>query len=135
MYQGLPGGTLFQRCQDSLSATHSRLCEDKRWEDAPGYTHGPSSRSWRTTEIERGKEAGGHAHALLLALICIIVALIMPQMVLTETIKTILGLLLIVGTVLASVAHWFYFEPILGLGSALFLIGLLMSVIGFTRGL
>ena len=55
--------------------------------------------------------AGSHAHALLLALICIIVALIMPQMVLTDTIKTILGLLLIVETVLASVAHWFYFEP------------------------
>jgi len=79
--------------------------------------------------------AGGHAHALLLALICIIVALIMPQMVLTETIKTVLVVLLIVGTVLASVAHWFYFKPVLGLGSALFLIGLLISIIGFIRGL
>ncbi len=79
--------------------------------------------------------AGGHAHALLLALICIIVALIMPQMVLTETIKTILVVLLIVGTVLASVAHWFYFKPVLGLGSALFLIGLLISIIGFIKGL
>ncbi len=79
--------------------------------------------------------AGGHAHALLLALICIIVALIMPQMVLTETIKTILVVLLFVGTVLASVAHWFYFKPILGLGSALFLIGLLISIIGFIKGL
>ena len=79
--------------------------------------------------------AGGHAHALLLALICILVALIMPQMVLADTIKTILVVLLIVGTVLASVAHWFYFKPVLGLGSALFLIGLLISIIGFIRGL
>ena len=79
--------------------------------------------------------AGGHAHALLLALICIIVALIMPQMVLTETIKTVLVVLLIVGTVLASVAHWFYFKPVLGLGSALFLIGLFISIIGFIKGL
>lgn len=79
--------------------------------------------------------AGGHAHALLLALICILVALIMPQMVLADTIETILVVLLIVGTVLASVAHWFYFKPVLGLGSALFLIGLLMSIIGFIRGL
>jgi len=79
--------------------------------------------------------AGSHAHALLLALICIIVALIMPQMVLADTIKTILVVLLIVGTILASVAHWFYFKPVLGLGAALFLVGLLMSIIGFIKGL
>lgn len=79
--------------------------------------------------------AGGHAHALLLALICIIVALIMPQMVLADTIKTILVVLLIVGTVLASVAHWFYFKPVLGLGAVLFLVGLLMCIIGFIKGL
>ena len=79
--------------------------------------------------------AGSHAHALLLALICIVVALIMPQIVLAETIKTILVVLLIVGTVLASVAHWFYFKPILALGSILFLIGILVSIAGFIKGL
>ena len=79
--------------------------------------------------------AGSHAHALLLALICIIVALIMPQMVLTETIKTVLGVLLIAGTILASVAHWFYFRPLMALGSLLFLSGILMSIIVFIKGL
>ena len=79
--------------------------------------------------------AGSHAHALLLALICIIVALIMPQMGLAEITKIILGILLIAGTVLASVFHWFYFKPLLGVGSVLFLIGILMSIIGFIKGL
>ncbi len=79
--------------------------------------------------------AGAHAHALLLALICIIVALIMPQMGLADMAKTILGVLLIVGTILASVFHWFYFKPLVGLGSVLFLFGILMSIIGFIRGL
>ena len=79
--------------------------------------------------------AGAHAHALLLALICIIVALIMPQIGLTDMAKTILGVLLIVGTVLASVFHWFYFKPLVGLGSVLFLIGILMTIVGFVKGL
>ncbi len=79
--------------------------------------------------------AGAHGHALLLALICIIVALIMPQIGLADMAKTILAVLLIVGTVLASVFHWFYFKPLLGLGSALFLIGILMTIVGFVKGL
>ncbi len=86
---------------------------------------------WSTWKMH----AGAHAHALLLALICIVVALIMPQIVLADIIKTILVVLLIVGTVLASIAHWFYFKPVLGLGATLFLIGFLMSVIGFIKGL
>ena len=79
--------------------------------------------------------AGAHAHALLLALICIVVALLMPQIVLADTAQNILGILLIVGTILASVFHWFYFKPLLALGSVMFLIGFLMTLIGFIKGL
>ncbi len=79
--------------------------------------------------------AGSHAHAPLLALICIIIGLIMPQMILADTIKTVLVVLLIVGTILSSIAHWFYFKPVLGLGAVLFLVGLFMSIMGFIRGL
>jgi len=79
--------------------------------------------------------AGAHGHALLLALICIVVALIMPQMGFGDMANNILGTLLIVGTVLASIAHWFYFRPLMALGSVLFLIGILMSIIGFIKGL
>ena len=78
--------------------------------------------------------AGAHAHALLLALICIIVALIMPQIGLADTAKNILGILLIIGTILASISHWFYFKPLLALGSLMFLIGFLMTFVGFIKG-
>ncbi|TKJ47595.1 hypothetical protein CEE34_03040 [Candidatus Aerophobetes bacterium Ae_b3a] len=78
--------------------------------------------------------AGAHAHALLLALICIIVALLMPQIGLADTAKNILGILLMVGTILASIFHWFYFKPLLGLGSIMFLIAVLMTLIGFIKG-
>ena len=79
--------------------------------------------------------AGAHGHALLQALICIIVALILPQMGFADMAIIVLGVLLIVGTVVASIAHWFYFIPLMGLGSVLFLIGILMSIIGFIKGL
>ena len=79
--------------------------------------------------------AGAHAHALLLALICIIVALLMPQIGFADTTRNILGILLIVGTILASIFHWFYFKPLLALGSIMFLIGFLMALIGFIKGL
>jgi len=79
--------------------------------------------------------AGAHAHALLLALICIIVALLMPQIGLADTAKNILGILLMVGTILASICHWFYFKPLLALGSIMFLIAVLMTLIGFIKGL
>lgn len=87
--------------------------------------------TWNTWKMH----AGSHAHALLLALICIIVALIMPQIGLADVTKNILGILLIVGTVLASIAHWFSFKPLMGLGSVLFLIGILMTIIGFIKEL
>lgn len=79
--------------------------------------------------------AGAHAHALLLALICIIIALLMPQIGFADTAENILGTLLIAGTILASLSHRFYFRPLLALGSIMFLIGLLMSIIGFVKGL
>ena len=84
--------------------------------------------AWKT-------HASSHAHALLQALICIIVALIIPQMGFADMAITVLGVLLIVGTVVASIAHWFYFIPLMGLGSVLFLIGILMTIIGFIKGL
>ena len=84
--------------------------------------------AWKT-------HAGSHGHALLQALICIIVALVIPQMGFADMAINILGILLIVGSVVASIAHWFYFIPLIGLGSVLFLIGILMSTIGFIRGL
>lgn len=79
--------------------------------------------------------AGSHGHALLQALICIIVALIIPQMGFGDLAINILGVLLIVGSVVASIAHWFYFIPLMALGSALFSAGILMSIIGFVTGL
>lgn len=84
--------------------------------------------AWKT-------RAGTHSHAMLQALVCVIVALIIPQMGFGDMAINILGILLIVGTVVASIAHWFYFIPLIGLGSVLFLIGILMSTIGFIRGL
>lgn len=86
---------------------------------------------WSTWKMH----AGAHAHALLLALICIAVALLMPQIGLADTAKNILGILLIVGTILASISHWFYFRPLLALGSIMFLIAVLMTLIGFIKGL
>ena len=79
--------------------------------------------------------AGAHAHALLLALICIVIALLMPQVGFADAAKNVLGILLILGAILASVAHWFYFKPLLALGSIMFLIGSLMTLIGFIKGL
>jgi len=84
--------------------------------------------TWKT-------HAGSHGHALLQALICIIVALIIPQMGFGDMAINILGVLLIVGSIVASIAHWFYFIPLIALGNVLFLIGILMSTVGFIRGL
>lgn len=56
MHQGLPGGTLLQGCQDVVLAEDVRLRKDNDWEDAPGYSHGPSPWGRRPTQVDRSQE-------------------------------------------------------------------------------
>jgi len=78
-------------------------------------------------------KTSAHAHALCLSFLTLFLALLMPHMVLSGKVKVVLGVLLIVGTVLASIFGWIYVPPVMAVGDILVILATILALWGILR--
>ena len=88
---------------------------------------------WQSMHWWKGLSVG-HAHALLLSFLMILIAFILPEMKFSENVKKILGYVLVAGVVFASIFGVIGFAPLMGVWYVLVLISVLVSVIGIIQG-
>lgn len=79
-------------------------------------------------------KTSAHAHALCLSFLTLFLALLMPHMALSGKAKVALGVLLIVGVVLASVFGWLFVPPAMATGEILVILAAILGLAGLLRG-
>ena len=89
---------------------------------------------WRSTNAWNMRSSC-HSHALCFASILILVALVMPDMKLSDKAKTVMGVLLIVGVLSSTIFMWFHILPLVVPGEFLLVAMVFMSFVGILRGL
>lgn len=90
------------------------------------------SKFWDTQNAWKTKTSS-HSHALCLSFLLLLMTLILPYMGLSDKLKNILGVILIVGVVLASVFEWFAVIPLMVIGELLVIIAIVISLIGVIK--
>ncbi|MBC7217662.1 MAG: hypothetical protein H5U36_05835 [Candidatus Caldatribacterium sp.] len=78
-------------------------------------------------------KTSAHAHALCLSFLTLFIALLMPHMVLPGKVKVLLGILLIIGMVLASIFGWVHVPPVMAVGDILIILGTILALWGILR--
>lgn len=79
-------------------------------------------------------KTSAHAHALCLSFLALFLALLMPHMALSGKAKVVLGVLLLAGTVLASIFGWVYVPPVMAVGDILVILATVLALWGILRG-
>jgi len=74
--------------------------------------------------------ANAHAHALGFAILALLFGLAFEEIHLSDKLKQIMGLLLIVGSIVSSVFQVFYSENLLGLGHLLVFFAIVLVFVG-----
>ncbi len=78
-------------------------------------------------------QSNTHAHALGLALVVLLTGAVLSELNLTDKMVKIMGILLISGTVFASIFQFIYVVPLMALGDVLILAGLVIALIGVMK--
>lgn len=81
----------------------------------------------------KGKSSA-HAHAICLSFLTLFVAILMPHMVLSGTMKILIEALLIVGTVLASIFGWIHISSVMAFRDVLVIVASLPALFGIIQG-
>jgi len=79
-------------------------------------------------------QSSAHAHALCYSFILIIIALVLPEMKYSEKMKKVIGILLTIGVILASVCGWLAIKALMAMGAFLIIASVLMGFIGIIQG-